>query len=68
MEPMFNFRSLAAMVGEDDKSKETMHEEDSNPTEPQGHLRGESSSGTTAKAYPESQGTITTIAQDDSLV
>ena len=41
MEPMFNFRSLAAMVGDDDKSKDTGHEEHA------GRERGESSASTT---------------------
>ena len=57
MEPMFNFRSLAAMVGEE-KSKEVGHEE--NASQACGRPRGESSSSTTVKVDQE-EGTSTEI-------
>ena len=41
-EPMFNFSSLAAMVGEDEKSGAT-HEDYANHLQPSGHHQGESS-------------------------
>lgn len=42
MEPMFNFRSLAAMVGDDENSKETVYEESADG-DTHGRQRGESS-------------------------
>ncbi|MCJ1338002.1 SNF1-interacting protein [Bachmanniomyces sp. S44760] len=50
IEPMFNFRSLAAMIGDDEKAGmtgESSHEENQNLNAPlqSGHQRGESSSG-----------------------
>lgn len=57
MEPMFNFRSLAAMVGEE-KSKDVMHEE--NPGQAYGRPRGESSSSMTDRVDQE-EGTSTEI-------
>lgn len=50
MEPMFNFRSLAAMVGEE-KSKDVTHEE--NAGQAYGRPRGESSSSMIDKFDPE---------------
>lgn len=50
MEPMFNFRSLAAMVG-DEKMKDVTHEE--NVGRAYGRPRGESSSSMTDKVEPE---------------
>ena len=57
IEPMFNFRSLAAMVGEE-KSKDATHEE--NASQAHGRPRGESSSSMTDKIDQE-EGTSTQI-------
>ena len=57
MEPMFNFRSLAAMVGEE-KSKGVTHEE--NTSQAYGRSRGESSSNMVDKVDRE-EGTSTEI-------
>lgn len=57
LEPMFNFRSLAAMVGEE-KSKNVAHEE--NIGQAYGHPRGESSSSQNDKVDQE-EGTSTAI-------
>ena len=50
IEPMFNFRSLAAMVGEE-KSRDLAHAENAGQT--RGRPRGESSSSTTAMVDQE---------------
>ncbi|CAF9924003.1 MAG: SNF1-interacting protein [Alectoria fallacina] len=57
LEPMFNFRSLAAMVGEE-KSKDVTHEE--NAGHAYGRPRGDSSSSMTDNIVPE-EGTSTEI-------
>ena len=50
MEPMFNFRSLAAMVGDDDKSQEITHEEDANQHDSHEHRRGGSAASASTQA------------------
>ncbi len=67
-EPMFNFRSLAAMVGDDDKAKSTKHEENSSGADIHGRRRGESSASTTLREESVDQGKMTSIAQDDHRV
>ena len=71
MEPMFNFRSLAAMVGDDEKSEDTVHEELANDGHIYGHRRGESSASTAA-ADQHSESTVATkeaqLQPDGSLV
>ena len=57
IEPMFNFRSLAAMVGEE-KSKDVTHEE--NVDQSRGLPRGESFNGLADKA-DQGEGTLTEI-------
>ena len=57
MEPMFNFRSLAAMVGEE-KSKDVTHEE--NADQSRGLPRGESSNSMADKVDQE-EGALTEI-------
>ena len=57
IEPMFNFRSLAAMVGEE-KSKDTTHEE--NADQSYGPPREEISSGTT-HGFDQEEGVLTEI-------
>jgi len=68
MEPMFNFRSLAAMVGDDDKSKDTKHEENTSRADGLGCQRGETSASATLRENSEDQGTITSIRQNDPLL
>lgn len=63
MEPMFNFRSLAAMVGEE-KSKGIMHDE--NAGQSHGLPRGESSSVMTDKVGQE-EGTSTELHDGSGL-
>lgn len=62
MEPMFNFRSLAAMVGEE-KSKDVTHEETAG--QGSGRPRGESSSSMSDKVERE-EGTLSTEIQNGS--
>ena len=49
MEPMFNFRSLAAMVGDDEKPKDATHEEHAEGTAINNRHRAESSASATAR-------------------
>lgn len=58
IEPMFNFRSLAAMVG-DEKSNDTKHEEDASEAGMPSQRTGESSVNVSLGDNPEQRGTMT---------
>ena len=53
LEPMFNFRSLAAMVGEDDKMKDASSEENIDDGQASSHQEGESLGKLTTEDNPD---------------
>ena len=59
LEPMFNFRSLAAMVGDDDKPEDAMHGEGMKHANTHDHDSGDSSDGATTNTVLENQDTYT---------
>jgi len=63
MEPMFNFRSLAAMVGDDDKSEAPVHEENVGER----HDSGESSASVSATAQKVNQKTTNVLGDASGL-
>lgn len=65
IEPMFNFRSLAAMIGHDEKSKDTKYAKNMSETDAHGRRRGESSASVTSRQESEYQESITSIAHND---
>ncbi|KAL2047688.1 hypothetical protein N7G274_000730 [Stereocaulon virgatum] len=64
MEPMFNFRSLAAMVGHDDKLKDVSHEEDVGEGQASKHQQSGGSSS--SNADDEVKGSIAAATNDNS--
>ena len=64
MEPMFNFRSLAAMVDHDDKVRDASHEEHVDDGQASNHQQDESSGALDAGADTKDASATT---QDDSL-
>ena len=60
MESMFNFRSLAAMVGHDDKLKDASLEEDVGEGQASNHQQGESSGSLNAESDTKASSATTT--------
>lgn len=65
IEPMFNFRSLAAMVGDEDKSDSIKHEENASEAGMPAQPTGESSVNVSLGDNPEAQGIITRNNHND---
>ena len=66
LEPMFNFRSLAAMVGEDDRMKDGSSEENIGDGQASNHQEGESFGKPTTEDEPD-QSTATATPGDPVL-
>ena len=72
-EPMFNFQSLAAMIGRDEKGGKSVHREysvDANDENELGHQRGESSSSASIEAglKPDLTDSINTLTESTSTL
>jgi len=66
MESMFNFRSLAAMVGDDDEPRDATHEVYASNVDTHGRQRGESSSSATGEVSADDQGMTTSVLKDQA--
>ena len=64
MEPMFNFRSLAAMVGDDDVSRDFAHDDTASGHQYRVHHRDQSSLDSTTKDKLDDQINVTNAADD----